>query len=94
MVSPGLVEKAIKDGKYKPAVEGQWTDFNFREAYQPAKLRDAHYNFSRNQIAWKKITGKTFNSADEFPYSVVADRKFGVDDVKDILRSDSKEDGS
>lgn len=94
MVSPGLVEKAIKDGKYKPAVEGQWTDFNFRVAYQPAKLRDAHYNFSRNQIAWKKITGKTFNSADEFPYSVVADRKFGVDDVKDILRSDSKEDGA
>lgn len=53
MVSLGLVEKAIKDGKYKPAVEGQWTDFNFREAYQPAKLREAHYNFSRNQIAWK-----------------------------------------
>ncbi len=82
MVSPGLVEKAIKDGKYKPAVEGQWTDFNFREAYQPAKLREAQYNFSRNQIAWKKITGKTFNSADEFPYSVVPNKKFGVEDVK------------
>lgn len=93
MVSPGLVEKAIKDGKYKPAVEGQWTDFNFREAYQPAKLREAQYNFSRNQIAWKKITGKTFNSADEFPYSVVPTKKFGVEDVKKILRADSKEDG-
>lgn len=93
MVSPGLVEKAIKDGKYKPAVEGQWTDFNFREAYQPAKLREAQYNFSRNQIAWKKITGQTFNSADEFPYSVIAKKKYGVEDVKDVLRSDSKEDG-
>lgn len=93
MVSPGLVEKAIKDGKYKPAVEGRWTDFNFREAYQPAKLREAQYNFSRNQIAWKKITGQTFKSADEFPYSVVAKKKFGVDDVKEILRADSKEDG-
>lgn len=94
MVSPGLVEKAIKDGKYKPTEEGKWTHFNFREIYQPEKLRDAQYNFSRNQIAWKKITGKTFNSSKEFPYSVVATKKFGVEDVKDILRSDSKEDGS
>ncbi len=66
---------------------------HFREAYQPAKLREAQYNFSRNQIAWKKITGKTFNSADEFPYSVVPNKKFGVEDVKKILRADSKEDG-
>ena len=93
MVSPGLVEKAIKDGRYKPAVEGKYTDFNFREAYQPVERRLMRYNIVRNQIAWKKITGKTFTDEKDFPYSVVPDKKFGVEEVKDILRSDAPEDG-
>lgn len=85
--SPGLIENAIAKGRYKPAKEGVYTDFNFREAYQPLTRRAAEYNQSRNMLAWRFITGKTITDPDKFPYSVVPNRKFGVEDVKTILRT-------
>ena len=93
ITSPGLIEKLIKTGHYKPAKAGDYSDFNFREAVQPLAKRTAEYNFRRNQIAWEYITGDEITDADKFPYSVVADRKFSIEDVQNILRAHEEEIG-
>ena len=86
IVSPGLIERSIKNGRYKPATPGVYNDFNFREAVQPAEQRSVGYNFGRNQVAWKYITGEKITDAEKFPYSFTPDKKFTVEDVKNILR--------
>lgn len=87
IVAPGMIERAIKNGRYKPAKEGAYSDFNYRVAVAPAERRSADYNFSRNQLAWKKIAGLTITDPEKFPYSVTPNKKFGVEDVKAILRT-------
>lgn len=87
IVAPSMIERAIKNGRYKPAKEGVYSDFNYRVAVAPAERRSADYNFSRNQLAWKKIAGLTITDPEKFPYSVTPNKKFGVEDVKAILRT-------
>lgn len=86
IVSPGLIERSIKNGRYKPATPGVYNDFNFREAVQPAEQRAADYNFGRNFVAWKYITGEKITDPEKFPYAFTPDKKFTVQDVKNILR--------
>ncbi len=93
IVAPGMIERAIKNGRYKPAREGVYSDFNFRKAVAPDERRQAQYNQSRNRIAWKIITGKVIEDPQQFPYSVVPQKKFGVADLKELLRSHEAEIG-
>ena len=94
IVAPGLIDCAIAQGRYKPAKAGVYSDFNFRVAVQPASKRAMEYNKTRNNLAWKKITGKDITNSEEFPYSVVSKKKFGVEDVKDLLRTHEKDIGT
>lgn len=87
IVAPGMIERAIKNGRYTPKEPGVYKDFNFRKAVAPDARRYAFYNQSRNRIAWSKIIGRTIENPNDFPYSATPDRKFGVDDVKALLRS-------
>ena len=87
IVAPGMIERAIKNGRYKPAKEGVYSDFNYRVAVAPAERRSADYNFSRNNLAWNKIIGENITDPEKFPYSAVATKKWTVDDVKDLLRT-------
>ncbi len=87
IVAPGMIERAIKNGRYKPAKEGVYSDFNYRVAVAPAHRRSADYNYSRNNLAWNKIIGKNITDAEQFPYSATPTKKFGVEDVKDLLRT-------
>lgn len=41
IVAPGMIERAIKQGRYKPAKEGVFSDFNFRVGVAPAERRSA-----------------------------------------------------
>ncbi len=93
IVAPGVIDRAIAQGRYKPAKAGVYSDFNFRVAVQPASKRAMEYNKTRNNLAWKKITGKNITDPEQFPYSVVTTKKFGVADVKDILRTHEKDIG-
>ncbi len=86
IVAPGLIERSIQNGRYKPAKAGVYSDFNYRVAVQPPEKRAAEYNRSRNELAWNYITGKKITDPEQFPYSARPDRKFSVDDVKAILR--------
>ena len=58
IVAPGLIERSIQNGRYKPAKAGVYNDFNYRLAVQPPERRAAEYNRSRNELAWNYITGK------------------------------------
>lgn len=86
IVAPGLIERSIKNGRYKPAIAGVYSDFNYRLAVQPPERRAAEYNRSRNELAWDYITGKKITDPEQFPYSATPGRKFDVNDVKAILR--------
>lgn len=90
IVAPGLIERSIKNGRYKPATPGVYNDFNYRAAVQPPERRAADYNFSRNQLAWKYITGKTIDDPEAFPYSYEVKDKVTIQDVKNILRLHEK----
>ena len=86
IVAPGMIERAIKNGRYKPAKEGVYSDFNYRVAVAPAARRAADFNYMRNHIGWKAIAGLDITDPEKFPYSVTPSKKFGVEDVRDILR--------
>ncbi len=87
IIAPGVIERAIEQGRYKPAQQGVFKDFNYREAVQPASKRAMDYNKTRNNIAWKKILGQNITDPEKFPYSATPANKLGVEDVKDLLRS-------
>ena len=87
IVAPGMIERAIKNGRYKPAKEGVYSDFNYRVAVAPADRRSADYNASRNNLAWKKLAGVDITDPEKFPYSATPNKKFGVEDVKQLLRT-------
>lgn len=87
IVAPGMIERAIKNGRYKPAVPGVYNDFNFRVAVAPAERRAAGYNLSRNNLAWKKLIGQDITDPEKFPYSTTKAKKMGVEEVEDLLRT-------
>lgn len=90
VASPDLIEHAIAVGRYKPAKAGDYSDFNFREAYQTKKRRAVDWIQRRAQRGWELITGKEIRDPEAMPYSFVPNKKLGVDDVKAVLRSHSK----
>lgn len=90
ILAPGMIERAIKNGRYKPAEPGVYKDFNFRAALAPAERRAADYNLSRNNLAWKKILGQNITDPEKFPYAAVNPKKMGVEEVKDLLRTHEK----
>ena len=87
IVAPGMIERAIKNGRYKPAKEGVYSDFNFRVAVAPAARRASEVNATRNNLAWNKIIGENITDPEKFPYSAIAQKKWTVADVEDLLRT-------
>lgn len=85
IMSPDLIEHAIKTGKYKPAKAGDYSDFSFRESYQPVKRRAADWNKDRAQTAWEMLMGKETMDQEAFPYSVKPNKKLTVQDVQGIV---------
>ena len=80
--SDTLVTDAIAMGRYTPAKEGDYSDFDFAEAYQQFNVM-IPFNMFRSNYAWTAICGepqpyKTF--------AVKAPRKFGLEDMQKILR--------
>ncbi|MBR5521220.1 MAG: C69 family dipeptidase [Oscillospiraceae bacterium] len=86
--SEDLVGYAIRNGWYTPAVEGDYSDFDYAAAYQ-GEGSDVKSNWDRSDIAWSIITG-----GEPMPYrttAIKAPRKFGVEDLKPILRAHGPE---
>ena len=89
IASPDLVEHAIKMGTYKPAKAGDYSDFNFREAYQPDRRRAADWNKQRVQTFMKIMTGEMIEDHNAIPQSLVQREKVTPRDVQKIMRAQS-----
>lgn len=85
LMSPDLIEHAIKTKHYSPAKAGDYSDFSFRKAYQPIERRAADWNKDRAQTAWEILTGHETTDQERFPYSIKPEKKLSVEDVKTVL---------
>ena len=80
--SEEVVDFAQRNGWYTPAVEGDYSDFDFALAYQGDRS-EAKSNFDRSTLAWTHINGENL------PYrtfSIKAPKKYCAADFKEILR--------
>lgn len=78
-----LVSFAIAKGWYTPAKENDYSDFDFANAYQAA-AGNAGYNIFRGTNAWRLLLGE--EPKDIKLFSAKLNRKFGLDDVKALMR--------
>jgi dipeptidase len=72
-VSPGIVERAIKRGWYKPARTGDWSDFDFAETFQAAESIMKLSNIARHLSGFYEACGVTVDLPDKLsriPFSV------------------------
>ena len=102
IASPGLIEYAIEKGRYTPAVEGDYSDFDFAMAYQSDENRHAPTKSYRMRLGWWKITGDYYKDELHYPEILPPAQPMGVEDVIEVLgltcyesyatRGDGKED--
>lgn len=90
IASPDLVEHAIDTGHYKPAKAGDYSDFNFRKAYQPESRRDADWNKQRVFTFMEMMTGKEPVSADAVPMLIKPTAKISPQRLQQLLAGHSK----
>lgn len=82
--SKTLLSDALENGWYKPAKEGDYSDFDFAMTYQEGSVVIPS-NMWRSDLAWRQITGT--EPVPHRTFSIKAPRKYGVEDLKKILRS-------
>ncbi len=82
--SPNLVTHAIEQGWYTPAVEGDWSDFNFAKTYQEGDKRK--YNILRARNAWRLLKNEELTDDQLVVFSKPAEKKYTADDLKEVLR--------
>ncbi len=90
IASPDLIEHAIELGAYKPAKVGDYSDFSFREAYQPEARRIFPRNKERIFTMLEMVTGKEYKNTDDYPAYLTSPKKYTVEDVKTFMRGHSK----
>lgn len=90
IASPDLVQHAIDMGTYKPAKAGDYSDFSFREAYQPDRRRAADWNMERAATFLEMMTGKESVDYNNFPFYLTPEKKVSVADLRTLLRGQSK----
>ncbi len=90
IASDDLITYAIEQGWYKPVKEDDYSDFDFAKVYQAEESWRTAGNLDRHYNALRLFQGKKWSQRDkdkEMPFSIKLDRKIGVDDVKEVLRS-------
>ena len=88
LMSPDLIEHALKTKRYVPVNPGDFSDFSFRKAYQPIERRAADWNKNRAQTAWAMLTGTDvadWTDQEAFPYAVKPKKKLSPEDVKAVM---------
>lgn len=90
IASPDLVQNAINKGTYKPAKAGDYSDFSFREAYQPEARRVFPRNKERVFTILEMLTGQEYKNVNDYPMAIVPKKKLTVEDVKGFIRGHSK----
>lgn len=84
--SDDIVTYAIEKGWYAPAVEGDYSDFDFAKAYQEMDSYLLDYNVLRQQHANELLLGRPWDAASEgTPFAVRPAEKVTVEKVAQIL---------
>ncbi len=81
--SENVVTYAIENGWYTPAVEGDWSDFDFAKAYQDGPLKPNNILRARN--AWRLLKGVELSNDEIKPFTMEADKKYSAEDLKKVL---------
>ena len=81
--SKDLVEYAMKNGWYQPAVPGDYSDFDFARAYQDGP--DKVHNLIRARQTWPMLLGE--RPEEWRPFSRKAPRKYTVAELRRLLSS-------
>lgn len=85
ITSKGLVSYAIAKGWYKPAIEGNYSDFDFAKTYQKESSFNAASNTFRHRYAHKILHGLDIPAGSDLPFSVKPLRKVGLQDIMNAL---------
>ena len=88
--TPDIVDFAIENGWYKPAKNGDYSDFDFAKAYQQGEDRD--YNTMRARNGWPMLgfekEWKAYSKDGNMrPFSFKAHRKYTIEDCKALMRT-------
>ena len=81
--SADLVDYAMKNGWYQPAVPGDFSDFDFARVYQDGP--DKMHNLIRARQTWPMLLGE--RPEEWRPFSHKAPRKYSVAELRQILSS-------
>lgn len=90
IASPDLIEHSIEMDAYKPAKAGDYSDFSFREAYQPEDRRVFPRNKERAFTLLEMVTGKEYKDTNDYPAYLPAPKKYTVEDIQTLMRGHSK----
>ena len=82
--SEDLVGYPLRNGFYTPAVEGDYSDFDFSDAYQ-VEGAFIPSNTLRSDLAWRQLTDG--GSVPYRTFSIKAPKKYSPEVLKPILRS-------
>lgn len=92
IASPDLIEYAVKTGRYAPKTPGDYSDFDFSEAYQPEANRIDLNKSVRMRTGWQFLTGGTvYPDPLHYPERLKLGRLISPDDVKETLRLTAEE---
>ena len=84
--SEDLVEYAIEMGWYKPAVEGDYSDFDFQKAYQDVDSYMTKYNVPRQKAAMEILLDCEWDvDANGLPFAIYPESKIGLEDLMEAL---------
>ncbi|MEN6499444.1 MAG: C69 family dipeptidase [Rectinema sp.] len=86
IASPDLITYAIDRGWYTPKTPGDYSDFDFAQAYQDPKANQDR-NIVRSKNALRLLLGKDPTDTDIRSFAIKAPRKLGIEDLKRVLRS-------
>lgn len=85
MGSEDIITYAIERGWYNPETDGR---FIFKKAYSRPDMYSYDRNYIRHMSALNYLTGETYSTdPDTYPFAVKANRKVGITDMMEILRS-------
>ena len=91
VASPGLVEHAIETGRYVPAKDGDWSDFDFSKAYQDEANRTDPNKSIRMRTGWQAFTGVVFPDKLNYPEHLKPLHLMTPEDVEAVLRLSAEE---
>lgn len=85
MGSPDIIDYAIERGWYNPQTDGK---FLFKKVYSRPDTYHSKMNCIRHMSALNYLTGEKYTTnPDSYPFAVTPNRKVGVKDMMEILRS-------